>query len=702
MLKLNPHIEEAMRHAGHGTILDGVFASQAIDTSGEVVDIKGADISSLNEDGVLNTEHNNPDKKDSATFSVIIGRIIFAKKIFSEEDCESERELDFWNSLQLPFIYGASELFDAEDHENAKAAAAIIRHYHKRNLPVVIRYSVEGSTIERNGNHLLRTIARRIAATIKPCNRSAISNLVSEPSPTQVGVDAIEKSENIITSFEMEAFPLVEDPILLLEDALSSIKELNKALTLGSSDAMPSSLTQGAALAIEDVSGKKKKEFFKSQVLAAARDWDGLGKFEEFLKHRLPDADPDFVIRFAQYASEINFRKAEPTEAVAEDHSPRYRLRDLNTKPPSGTKQFKGKHVIPGEVELVAGPFQGSKLKLMHLTDKHAYVKTQAPGGEKEITVNKISRNKEGTHFVVNQRPQPVDLPNFIHGDKHGDLGLTQFHEQKELMHGIDLSKEPSSVPFGDTKVNASGEMALGWYKNLNGQLGFVKPAIESKTDDLNPKGADYINSARREVVFHNTAKNFFGLGEHVPTTSLFKHPDTKHEHSVMQLVQNATHTIPGSASHESADSLRLAGDSGQLDKLAVMDTVMGQGDRNRFNYLTTKEHPSVHLIDNAMNFNYTEEGKVPTYLTDYHNFKSQKFDEAKMHPEALRWLANLDPFELGAELTAQGVHQSLANKAVVRLLSMKSEVVMGKNKTSDILFAHGRYAFNPVNREVG
>ncbi len=701
MVKLHPKIEEAMRHEGHGTILDGVYASQAIDTSAEVIDIRGADISSLNEDGILNTEHNNPDKKDSATFGVIIGRVIFAKKIFSADDCESERELDYWNQLQLPFIYGASELFDAEDHENAKAAAAIIRHYHRRSLPVVIRYSIEGSTLERNGNHLLRTLARRVACTIKPCNRSSVNNLVSEPGPKQVGPDVIEKNENQLASFEMEAFPLIEDPIVLLEDALASIKDLNKTLTLGGGNAMPSTLTGGAALAVEDVDGKKKKDFFKSQVMAAARDWNGLGKFEDFLKHRLPEADPDFVVRFAQYASEIRFKKSEE-QAVPEDHSPRYRLRDLNTKPPTGTKPFKGKHVIPGEVELVAGPFQGSKLKLMHLNDSHAYVKSFSSGGDKEITVNKLPRSQEGTHFVVNQAPQHVDLPNFVHGDKHADLGLTQFHEQKELMHGIDLAKEPSSVPFGDTKANATGEMAIGWYKNLNGTMGFVKPAIKAKSDDLDPKSPDYVNSARREVIFHNTAKNFFGLGEHVPTTALFKHPDTKHEHSVMQLIPNASHAIPGSSSHESADAVRGAGDSGQLDKLAVMDTVMGQGDRNRFNYMTTKDHPGVHLNDNAMIFNYNEEGKVPTYLTDYHNFKSQKFDEAKMHPEALKWLANLDPFALGAELTAQGVHQSLANKAVVRLLSMKSEAVMGKNKTSDILFAHGRYAFKPVHREVG
>jgi hypothetical protein len=698
MLKINPKIEEALRFPEHGTIIDGVYASQAIDTSAEVIDIRGTDISSLNDDGVLNTEHHNPDKKDSATFSVILGRIIFAKKIFGEEDCESERELDYWRQLQLPFIYGAAELFDAEDHENAKSAAAIIKHYHKRNLPVVIRYSIEGSTLERLGNNLTRTLARRVACTIKPCNRSSYSNLVAEPEVKQVGEDFIEKNEKFISTIEMESKVLIEDPLVVLEDALASIKELNKALTLGGSDVAPSALTQGGALSVEDLG--KKRQFFKSQVLAAARDWDGKGSFKEFLKHRLPDADPEFVDRFAQVASHMHLQKDEVK--APDDLSPRYRLRDLNTKPPPGTKQFKGKHVIPGEVELTAGPFQGSKLKLMHLNESHAYVQPLSSGGVKEVTINKLPRSKEGMHFVITQHPHDVDLPNFVHGDKHGNLALTQHHEQKELMHGIDLAKPPEGVPVGSTKLNADPNAAIGWYRNLNGKKVFVKPAYKEPTDDLNPKAIDYMNTADRETVFHNVAKNYFGLGEHVPTTASFKHPDTKHPHSAMELVPDASHFVPKSASHESRDHLVGMGDTGQLDKMAVMDMVMGNGDRNRFNYLTSKHAPHVHLIDNALTFNYKEEGKIPTYLTDYHAAKHNKFDEAFMHPQALQWLIKLDPFALGAELTSQGVHQSIANQAVSRLLSMQSEAIMGKKKTADILFAHGRYAHSPVLREVG
>lgn len=139
-------------------MLDGVFCSEAIDTSGESIDIKEMDITSLNDGtGTANTEHINPedsevknaDKKAEGHWSVIVGRVIFAKKIFKEEDCETERELEFWKNLELPFVYGAVELFDAEEHRNAQDLAAMVRHYHERKIPVVARYSIEGSTVSR-------------------------------------------------------------------------------------------------------------------------------------------------------------------------------------------------------------------------------------------------------------------------------------------------------------------------------------------------------------------------------------------------------------------------------------------------------------------------------------------------------------------------------------------------------------------------
>ena len=76
-----------MTNLNKGLRLGGVFASQTIDKSGEIIDIKGLDISALNSgESYLNSEHHNNN------FSNYLGRIVHAKKIFKYEDCESEHE----------------------------------------------------------------------------------------------------------------------------------------------------------------------------------------------------------------------------------------------------------------------------------------------------------------------------------------------------------------------------------------------------------------------------------------------------------------------------------------------------------------------------------------------------------------------------------------------------------------------------------
>src|SRR5271157_5029471 len=87
------------------TYIDGIASSQAIDTSGEIVDLKGLDISSLI-GAALTWEH------ESKNPSVVVGKILEAKKIFSIEDCENDRHRKFWNKCKTPFLYIKGRLFD--------------------------------------------------------------------------------------------------------------------------------------------------------------------------------------------------------------------------------------------------------------------------------------------------------------------------------------------------------------------------------------------------------------------------------------------------------------------------------------------------------------------------------------------------------------------------------------------------------------
>jgi hypothetical protein len=101
---------------------DGVFASQAIDSSGEILDIDGCDISTLSKDGVANYEHKEGDKKTEGggnNGEEIVGRIIYAKKIFSVSDCDTDREERYWDEVKVPFIYGMVRLYDGAGHSGA-------------------------------------------------------------------------------------------------------------------------------------------------------------------------------------------------------------------------------------------------------------------------------------------------------------------------------------------------------------------------------------------------------------------------------------------------------------------------------------------------------------------------------------------------------------------------------------------------------
>jgi hypothetical protein len=448
---------------------------------------------------------------------------LFAKKIYGPQDCESERELMFWNEIELPFIYFAGELFDAENHENAKALASIIKYYNKRRLPLLTRYSIEGSTLARldgqgkpnpKGNVLAKTICRKIAVTVRPANQASISSLVTEANVQ------LAKSEATISSFEMNIPQIELEPFEMAQNAIQEFSEsLHKALTLGSGGGSPTTAVGGSALSKEDLNDKN---FVKCQVLAALRDWDKLGTFKQFLKNRLPDADENVLNRFSEMADTI-FLKSNLIKKSNIDDYLISGLSKLNSNPPSGSVVFRNQHVIPGKLELTNGPYQGSKLKLLFVDDKYVYVQPPKAGDQKEVKINKINRKLEGTHFIINQPPVKLNLPNYIDGVKHSNHPLIQFQEQKVLIHGLNLAEQVGKAE-GSTESRMSKDHVCGWYRNSLNKSVYLKPSTDYPDDGDGAK----LSSAQREVIFHNLMNRFFGLGDFVPTTAIFTHPETR------------------------------------------------------------------------------------------------------------------------------------------------------------------------------
>ena len=162
--------------------IDMIAGSQLRDTQGEMLSVEGADISDLQAGkGRLNDNHGKG-------FFNSIGRVTGAKKIFKEEDCDTDRQKYYWNQVKAPYIYVKGVLYDDADHPNARAAAAILRNIHKSDIPLKLKASVEGGVVSRgisDPSLLARTKIHSVAITFTPANNATLV----EPLSLQKSVD---------------------------------------------------------------------------------------------------------------------------------------------------------------------------------------------------------------------------------------------------------------------------------------------------------------------------------------------------------------------------------------------------------------------------------------------------------------------------------------------------------------------------------
>ena len=169
------------------TFCHGIASCQALDKSGEIVQISGLDITSLSKTGIVNFEH----KSDVP--GQICGKILTAKKIFTKEDCSGENESYFWNKCKVPFVYITAELLD-DYCQSGKDAAGLFRYDHDKkdqNSHAILGFSVEGSEIPntRKGMLITRSIARKVTLTSSPCNSLCTAELLENSPKSQVKDD---------------------------------------------------------------------------------------------------------------------------------------------------------------------------------------------------------------------------------------------------------------------------------------------------------------------------------------------------------------------------------------------------------------------------------------------------------------------------------------------------------------------------------
>lgn len=306
-----------------GLILDGIGTSEAIDSSGELLELAGLDISDLTQGrGTVNVEHRGDDAP-GYSFNDIIGRIIYAKKLFTRDECENERQRSYWDMCKLPFLYLKTELFDDENHPGAVAAAAMIRHYSKRGIPLLTRFSIEGSTLEMKDKVIKAAISRRVALTVKPANKQCNTGILEDPADKkgkkggvfaggeagileESGISKFERPDSMQLgrSYTVACYPEFGEVEQFLEKAQEFLG-LAKALEGGSYNAAPSTLTGGAALQREDLGERHRR--LVAVCKAALRDHDPQthGPFKQYLKNILPEASDEFLERFAALGDEL-------------------------------------------------------------------------------------------------------------------------------------------------------------------------------------------------------------------------------------------------------------------------------------------------------------------------------------------------------------------------------------------------------------
>lgn len=162
-----------------GTWIHGVGSTSDLDSSGERIEIKGIDISSLMLDGVINFEHKN----DNAT--QIVGKVLEAKKILEKKDCENKAHEYFWEKVgKKPYLYIAAVLFDGQGHSGAKDAVAMMNFdklTDKEQTRHTIGFSIEGSRLEKDGSVIKKCVARKITITNLPCNKMCIAEIMDDP-----------------------------------------------------------------------------------------------------------------------------------------------------------------------------------------------------------------------------------------------------------------------------------------------------------------------------------------------------------------------------------------------------------------------------------------------------------------------------------------------------------------------------------------
>jgi GGDEF domain-containing protein len=411
-----------------GMVIDGVFSSEAIDSSGEIVKLAGLDIASMEEgQATANYEHKNKD--DGGFGRETVGRIIYVKKIFDLQDCDDDRQKFYYRKVgERPYLYGQVRLLDAAGHTGAAALAAQIRDAVIHDDLILVRYSVEGTTLEKENNVIKTSIGRKVALTIVPCNKTCFAGVVIDGAAPE-GYDKSPQdvlkypsSRCIGGSTHYECNPVVQDNQGIFDKLVNSL-QLLKTMTAGSYDVAPTALTNGAALQREDLHKK-----YHSHIVDAIKEFDkpfNRKDFRDYLKGKLnkaalPEVSDKFLDHFVGIAEDYQVKKSDPVADFfwSAAHQLESELIDIRK---ALREELEGYNIAMPEVYLVqmkvgpdlcpAGRFMIQDGNVIHLEDYHGLLSSLIPEGKVTANVETtLAALKTCPAFVVSEHEltQPI------------------------------------------------------------------------------------------------------------------------------------------------------------------------------------------------------------------------------------------------------------------------------------------------------
>lgn len=201
--------------------IHGIAGSEVLDKQGEILDINGADISALSLGGILNDNHQRG-------FFNTLGVVTYAKKLMKKEDATTKEEKYFFDKIKAPCIYIQGELFDDEDHPNAKAVSAVLKACGK--VPLQVKASVEGKILKKNKENgkLEKTYINAVALTLTPVNGATLIEPMEMQKSFDIQNEYLELAKSLSVNKNIPQFFELSEDIALYLNLLS----LKKALSI--------------------------------------------------------------------------------------------------------------------------------------------------------------------------------------------------------------------------------------------------------------------------------------------------------------------------------------------------------------------------------------------------------------------------------------------------------------------------------------